>query len=71
MPTIQQQLDDAKAALHKLVTGALRVSVGYGDQSVTYNKADQGRLERYIAKLEAQLVGRKPVRNRMRYGVPD
>lgn len=71
MPTTQQQLDEARAALHKLVIGAVRVSVGYGDRTVTFNKADQGKLERYIAKLEAQLAGRNLARNRIRYGVPD
>lgn len=71
MPTTQQLLDEAKTALHKLVTGTLRVSVGYGDNTVTFNKADQAKLERYIAKLEAQLAGRMPARNRVRYGVPD
>lgn len=71
MPTTQQMLDEAKAARHKLAIGSLRVSTGYGDRRTEYTAATAKDLDRYIAKLEAELAGRRPVRNRVRYGVPD
>ena len=71
MPTTQELLDEAKAARHKVVVGKARVSVGYGDTRVEYSAANLKELNRYIRGLEAQLRGRSPVRNRVRYGVPD
>ena len=71
MPTTQELLDEAKAARHKVVVGKARVSVGYGDTRVEYSPANLKALDKYIRSLEAQLSGRKVVRNRVRYGVPD
>ena len=54
--TLQQQLDDARTKLHKLITGSLRVQVREGDVQVTYTQADKGDLERYIASLEQKVA---------------
>ena len=54
--TDEQKLEQARTALHKLVTGTSKVSVGYGDRRTTYTAANKADLEQYIAELE-QLTG--------------
>ena len=54
--TTQQKLDDARAKLHKLVTGSLRVTIRDGDSTLEFTPANQSKLEEYILKLERQLA---------------
>lgn len=55
--TDAEKLADAKAKLHLLVTGQLaRVYVDQNGERVEYTAANEPRLRRYIADLEA-LVG--------------
>lgn len=71
MPTTQELLDEAKTARHALLVGKQSVSVGFGERSIQYSKADLPALERYIRELQHELNGKRVPRNRVRYGVPD
>lgn len=71
MPTTQDLLTEAEAALHSLQIGKAKVSVGYGDRRIEYSPAKIPQLQDYIAGLKAQLAGKPRARNRMRYAVPD
>ncbi len=71
LQTAKQRLDEALAARHKLMTGAMEVSVSVGDYGdVKYARVDVPKLERYIAELRgtvARLEGRArraPIRPR-------
>lgn len=67
--TLQQRLDEAKAALHDLMTGrAVRVVVDQNGERVEYSVANRANLMAYIAMLEAELAnpGRLPVVGAMR-----
>lgn len=68
----QQQLDEAIAARHALMTGKAVVSVGYGTRKVEYALAQLPALNAYIAQLQAELNPPQaaPVRNRITYFVP-
>ncbi len=61
----QEELDEAKAALHKLLTGtqAVTVTSAEGD-TVIYQKTDQQALRSYITELEAELAGTDTPRRR-------
>lgn len=69
--TTQELLDEAIAARHALLVGKARVSVGFGDRRVEYTAATLANLDSYIAELRRTLNGKKPVRNRITYMVPD
>lgn len=72
LPPVQQRLDDALAARHKLLTGTKMVSVGFGKRQATYQEADLARLDAYIADLRRELAGNpRRGRSRIRYVVPD
>jgi len=71
MANTQQLLDEAIDARHKLIVGRARVSVGFGDRRVEYTAATLKQLDAYIAELRRKLSGRRAVRNRISYGVPD
>ena len=61
MATIQERLDEAKAAYHALLTGQAVVEVR--DQSgdmIRYSQANRTALKAYIAELENQ-TGAKSV----------
>lgn len=62
MPTIQQRLDEARAAYHALMTGTSVVEVrdGAGGDSVRYTQINANRLALYIRDLEAQLAEQSP-----------
>ncbi len=66
----QQQLTEARDALHALMTGKAVVSVTFNGRTVQYSKAEISALESYIARLERELAGAKPRRNRITYVVP-
>ena len=53
MATPVEQLDEARAAQHKLLTGVLpRVVVDQNGERVEYTSANAGALAAYIARLE-------------------
>lgn len=58
--TTQEQIDDAKAKLHLLMTGRLSVEVVADGYLVKYTRADVQLLIAYIASLEDLLAGNKP-----------
>lgn len=63
MPTTQTLLEQARAALHDLVTGQAVVEVRNDGILTRYTAANQSDLERYISRLEqsAQCAGgRRP-----------
>lgn len=70
--TKQQQLDEALAARHKLLTGKATVSLGYGDRRLEFTAANLAALDKYIAQLRREIAGvaAPTTRNRVRYGVP-
>ncbi|WP_370454844.1 gpW family head-tail joining protein [Hahella sp. KA22] len=51
----QADLDAARAALNKLLTGQSVVQVQHDNYSATYKPADAAKLRAYIAGLESQL----------------
>lgn len=69
--TLQEQLDEALAARHKLLTGTSRVAVGWGDRRVEYTAAKLSDLDTYIAGLRRAINGKPAQRSRIRYVVPD
>lgn len=52
---LEQRLEEAEDALHKLSTGTKEVSVGEAGSSVSYNQVSIANLKRYIAGLKVQL----------------
>lgn len=71
LPSAAQRLDEAKMALHAILTGRGVQSVrdSNGEQ-VSYSRANVGALRAYIAELEAEIAGtenpymRGPIRPR-------
>lgn len=67
MATIQERLDQAKEAKHKLATGQLaRVFMDQNGERVEFTTTNMAQLSSYIASLEAEIAGtratiRKPV----------
>ena len=59
MATVEQvsQLAEARAAFHKLMTGAAVVSVNKDGMSVSYKTADAGKLQAYITELSNIVEG--------------
>ncbi|RIA22656.1 gpW protein [Ectopseudomonas oleovorans] len=60
----QQQLNEAREALHLLVTGKSTVSVQRDGKIVWFQQTNRRDLENYIAQLEAQLGGGSQGRRR-------
>lgn len=57
LETLQQYLTDARAAYHRLMTGASVVTVkDQNGEMVTYQTASVTRLSAYIAWLEAEIA---------------
>lgn len=61
------RLTEAKAALHKLMTGAQVASVDVDGQRVQYTQGNRGDLVKYIRDLEAECgdtttTRRRPIR---------
>nr|WP_308006576.1 gpW family head-tail joining protein [Xanthomonas albilineans] len=71
MDTLQQQLDEALAARHAWCVGRTRVTVTFGDRTLQYSGEGMKQLDAYIALLRRQINGVAPVRNRVRYMIPD
>lgn len=51
--THQQQLIEARTALHQLLTGQAMVSITRDGKKIDFSPANRGDLERYISHLEA------------------
>lgn len=67
LATLQARLADAELAYHKLMTGALEVTVEHGDMRVeTYVASDTNRLLAYISFLKGEIAkaGGEGVRRR-------
>lgn len=62
----KQQLMEAKAAYHKLMTGQAVVRIQRDGKTVEFRAADRSELRAYITELEAQLstgpIRRRPAR---------
>lgn len=56
LETLKTWLAEAEAALHKLHTGAMEVSIGSGEERATYNEVQVDKLEAYINKLQDQIT---------------
>ncbi len=55
--TLQERLDEAKAALHDLMIGrGVRVVVDQNGERVEYSVANRANLLAYIAMLEAEIA---------------
>jgi len=55
MATTEQQLTEARAALHKLLTGRSVVSVQIDGVTTQYSQANLPALKSYIESLESDL----------------
>lgn len=53
-----QQLQEAKAALHNLMTGKAVVSLQRDGRRVEYTPASKSQLQSYINQLESELNAR-------------
>ena len=59
--SVQEQLDDARAQYHLLVTGQqARVFVDQNGERVEYNAANRQALAAYIQSLERQASATRP-----------
>lgn len=61
----QAELDEARAALHKLLIGKKVAKVSVNGRTMEYSEANRADLERYIANLEVSLgtsTQRRPAR---------
>lgn len=69
---LQQLLDEALSARHRLLIGKQAVELMQDGRRVRYGDATASlqRLDRYIASLQAQLANIAPRRGRVYYGVP-
>ncbi len=56
LTTLRQRLADAENARHQLLTGSMRERISRGGTDITYTRADIGKLERYIAQLQADIA---------------
>lgn len=53
--TVQTQLNEARDAYHKLMTGQAVVSIQRDGKTVQFAQADRPALRAYIMELEGQL----------------
>ena len=57
---LKQRLFEAEAALHRLMTGELEVTVSVGGfGATTYNQASADKLSAYVAKLKNDIAKRE------------
>ncbi len=57
LAALRQRLQEAEAALHRLMIGEMEVTVsvtGYG--ATNYTRANRSELERYISQLKVQIA---------------
>ncbi len=57
LETLNQWLDDARNALHRLLTGAAVVEIVADGYVTKFARADADKLRAYIGRLEAQIRG--------------
>lgn len=65
MATDAELLQEAKDALHNLLTGKRAVVIGYGERRVEFTAGNIDELRKYIAELEGKVdstKARKPFR---------
>ena len=55
LATLQTWLEEAYVARHKLRTGAMAVSISYGQRTMSYTAATAADLDAYISDLEQQI----------------
>jgi len=61
--TKQEQLEDARAALHEAMLGrSPRVVVDSNGERIEYSAVNTAKLEGYIAKLEIEIANGGPTR---------
>ncbi|MCV6589693.1 MAG: gpW family protein [Marinobacterium sp.] len=65
---LQQQLDEARQALHQLNIGQGVVSIQRDGRKVDFRPADRSQLQSYIGELEAKLNPRGAGRRAFRVG---
>lgn len=53
--TLQQQLAEARSALHQLLTGQAMVSITRDGKKIDFSPANRHDLEKYVNSLEGQL----------------
>ncbi|WP_146592214.1 gpW family head-tail joining protein [Puniceibacterium confluentis] len=53
--TLETQLSEAEAALHRVMTGDSVTVVGYEGHRTEFTPVDESRLRRYIQSLKRQL----------------
>lgn len=57
---LKQRLFEAEAALHRLMTGELEVTVSVGGfGATTYNQASADKLSAYVAQLKNDIAKRE------------
>lgn len=75
MATLQEQLDEAIAARHAWRTGKTKSSqtlnTPSGDRTIQYSTEGLSEIDAYIADLQRQISGKRKVRNRISFAVPD
>jgi hypothetical protein len=57
LPSLQDRLDAARLALHRLLTGSLAEEVDTGTYRARFTRADTDKLQAYIDDLQAQIAG--------------
>lgn len=67
--TLQQRLEQAENAYHRLMTGTATVEIKKDNRTVTYYRATAHQLKNYIDELRVQLNGNKSSRRRPPMGV--
>jgi len=68
MATLAEQLVEAEAAYHDLMTGTALVSVRDSTgESIVYRATSASRLKNYIADLKSQIAAESSGANRTRY----
>lgn len=55
--TLQEKLDAALDAKHRLILGDHAVEVDTGNHRTVFQKADIGKLDAYIAELRSEIAG--------------
>jgi hypothetical protein len=67
MTTACEQLETLRAARLKIISGGGEAQIRFGDEEVRYHKADIGRLDREITRLEVECNGGAGGHGRVRF----
>ncbi|MEC7571749.1 MAG: gpW family head-tail joining protein [Pseudomonadota bacterium] len=60
--TNAQMLEEARGALHRLLTGQQEVELTYDGRTVKYTSANETKLRNYIRELEEKVGERRSAR---------